>query len=70
MDYNPNHFPTLIAIYVIIGISLYILVNMITFFHERSLKKKQHLTTNDELLITDKINEEPQEMANISTSRQ
>jgi hypothetical protein len=46
MDDDPNYFPTLLAVSVIFPIILYIFANVITFFHERKLKHRQHSLAN------------------------
>ncbi len=35
MDHNPNHFPTLLVICVTVAIILYVLSNVLYFFHQR-----------------------------------
>jgi hypothetical protein len=35
MDHNPNHFPTLLVICVIVAIILYVLSNILYFFHQK-----------------------------------
>ncbi len=57
MDHDPNHFPTLIAACVIITIAVFILLNVIIFFHERNVKNLQ--TVIDEMKsTTDELKEE------------
>jgi hypothetical protein len=64
MDRDPNHFPTLITACVITTITLFILINMIIFFHERSVKNHQQAVINEVKLTTDKLGEEEKEMTN------
>jgi len=64
MDRDPNHFPTLITACVITTISLFILINMIIFFHERSVKNHQQAVINEVKLTTDKLGEEEKQMTN------
>ena len=35
MDYNPNHFPTLLAVCILMAIILYITSHLVYFFHQR-----------------------------------
>jgi hypothetical protein len=64
MDRDPDHFPTLITACVILTIILYIISNVIIFFHQRNLKNRQHPVVNDVPLTTDKLSEEEQQMTN------
>jgi large-conductance mechanosensitive channel len=64
MDHDPNHFPTLITVCVITTIILFILINMIIFFHERSVKDHQQAVMNEVKLTTDQLGEEEKEMTN------
>jgi hypothetical protein len=64
MDRDPNHFPTLITACVITTITLFILINMIIFFHERSVKNHQQAVINEVKLTTDKLGKEEKEMTN------
>jgi hypothetical protein len=63
MDRDPNHFPTLITACVITTITLFILINMIIFFHERSVKNHQQAVINEVKLTTDELGEEEKQMA-------
>ncbi len=48
MDHNPNHFPTLLAVCILMAIILYITSNLIYFFHQRKLlSHAQSSVTND-----------------------
>jgi hypothetical protein len=47
MDRNHNHFPTLLTACIIITIMLYVISNVVIFFHERNLKSKQDPNTDD-----------------------
>jgi hypothetical protein len=62
MDFDPNHFPTLFTVCVILPIILYIISNIITFFHERKLKTKQNPIINDVPLTSDNLGEEEQQL--------
>jgi hypothetical protein len=64
MDRDPNHFPTLITACVITTITLFILINIIIFFHERSVKDHQQAVMNEVKLTTDQLGEEEKEMTN------
>ena len=35
MDLNPNHFPTLLAVCILMAIILYIVSHLVHFFHQR-----------------------------------
>lgn len=58
MDRNPDHFPTLLTIGVLVCILLYILLNLIVFLHKRKLKARQ----NDLSTVSDQLNEEERKM--------
>lgn len=60
MDFDPNHFPTLFTVCVILPIILYIISNIITFFHERKLKTRRNPIINDVPLTSDNLGEEEQ----------
>ena len=64
MDRDPNHFPTLLTICVIIPIILYIISTIITFFHDRNLKNRQHPINNNVPLTPHNISDEEQQLAN------
>jgi DMSO reductase anchor subunit len=64
MDYDPNHFSTLLTVCIMITILLYIILNVIEVCHQRSIKTTQHSITNDESLTTDELNDEEQQMTN------
>jgi hypothetical protein len=64
MDRDPNHFPTLITACVITTITLFILINMIIFFHERSVKDHQQAVMNEVKLTTNQLDEDEKQMTN------
>jgi hypothetical protein len=64
MDRDPNHFPTLITACVITTITLFILINIIIFFHERSVKDHQQAVMNEVKLTTDQLDEDEKQMTN------
>ncbi len=59
MDSNPNHFPTLLIVCILVSILLYVASNVIAFIHQRNSAKDTPRTTG-----TKSVNEEEQEMAN------
>lgn len=59
MDRNPNNFPILLTVGVLACMLLFILLNVIVFFHQRKLKAKQNQIST----VTNEINEEEQKMA-------
>jgi hypothetical protein len=36
MDHNPDHFPTLLVICIMVAIILYVLSNILYFFHQKT----------------------------------
>ncbi|CAF0728307.1 unnamed protein product [Adineta steineri] len=58
MDYDPNHFPTIIITCIILTIMLYMVSNIIIFVHQRNLKNLKHPVNNDASLTIDKVDEE------------
>jgi hypothetical protein len=64
MDRDPNHFPTLITACVITTIALFVLINVIIFFHERSVRNHQQTVINEAILTIDKSDEEEQSIVN------
>ena len=61
LDYDPNHFATLLTSCIVVTIVLYIILNVIDIFHQRNVKA---IPQNDEVLTTDKLNGEEQQIAN------
>ena len=52
MDLNPNHFPTLLIVYVLMAIVLYVISNFVHFFHQRKHSlNAQASATNTTALI-------------------
>jgi hypothetical protein len=65
MDRNPNHFPTLLAVCILMAIILYIASHLVHFFHQRKkLLKARPSVTNGLALSPESFNEEEQQMAN------
>jgi len=64
MDDDPNYFPTLLAVCVVLPIMLYIVANVITFFHERKLKHRQNSLANYISLKPHNFCEEESQLAN------
>jgi hypothetical protein len=64
MDRDPNHFPTLLTVIIILPIILHIISNVITFFHERKLRNRQHPIKNDIPLSREHFGEEEQQLTN------
>ncbi len=63
MDKNPNHFPTLLFIGILISIILYVLSNIVHFIHQRQTTKKAETTsTNSKKISPEGVNDEEQEM--------
>lgn len=62
MDHNPNYFPILITVCVIISIVFYILSNIVVFVHERNLPPKDPSMGNDRSTAKDKFDEKGQMM--------
>ncbi len=60
MDKNPNHFPTLLFICIIMSILLYIISNVIYFIHQR--KTTKNASTNPTKLSQEVVNDEEEEM--------
>ncbi|CAF5020400.1 unnamed protein product [Rotaria sp. Silwood1] len=64
MDRNPNHFPTLLAVCILMAIIFYIASHLVHFFHQRkNLLHARSLVTNDTALSSESYNEEEQQMA-------
>ncbi len=62
MDRNPNHFPTLLAVYILMAIILYMASHLVYFFHQRKkLLNAQPSLINDS---PEDMNEEEQQMTN------
>ncbi len=59
MDSNPNHFPILLIVCILVSIILYVASNVIAFIHQRNSAKDTPRITG-----TKSVNEEEQEMAN------
>ncbi|UJR17184.1 hypothetical protein I4U23_004079 [Adineta vaga] len=59
MDHNPNHFPTLLAIYILMTIILYIASYVVYFFHQRSVLNNKKIRSPKNTIEDD---EEGQEM--------
>jgi hypothetical protein len=63
MDRNPNHFPTLLIVCMLMSILLYVASTVVYFLHERknSLNARASIT-NGAALSPDIFNEEEQQM--------
>lgn len=68
LDSNPNHFPTLLIICMIMSILLYVSASIVAFFHKKkrqTSKIVQVTKTNEELeIVPQQISEEEQQMEN------
>jgi hypothetical protein len=63
MDKNPNHFPTLLFIGILVSIILYVLSNIVYFIHQRQTTKKAEATSkNSKNISPEGVNDEEQEM--------
>jgi hypothetical protein len=64
MDHNPNHFPTLLAVCILMAIILYIASHLIHFFHQRkNLLHARSSVTNGRVLSSEYFNEDEQQTA-------
>jgi len=70
MDRNHNHFPTLLTGCIIVTIILYIISNVIIFFHERNLKTRRDSLLDNEQATTAKLNDEDEEELEMANSLQ
>ena len=62
MDTNPNHFPTLLFICILMSILLYVISNILYFIHQRKKTKNARLiTANDNELNFKSVDNEEQE---------
>ena len=65
MDRNPNHFPTLLIVCILMSIILYLASNLVYFLHERkNLLNVRLSATNGAALSPEGFGEEEQQMAN------
>jgi hypothetical protein len=63
MDRNPNHFPTLLAVCILMAIILYIASHLVHFFHQRkNLLHARSSVINGTALSSEHLNEEEQQM--------
>jgi len=63
MDRNANHFPTLLAVCILMAIILYIVSHLVYFFHQRNnLLHARSSVKNDPTLSPECFNEEEQQM--------
>ena len=58
MDRNPNYFPILLTVGVLVCILLYALLNLIVFFHQRKLKNKDKSIS----IVDDELTEQTRKM--------
>ncbi|CAF3586079.1 unnamed protein product [Rotaria sp. Silwood1] len=71
MDYNPNHFPTILAVCISMAIILHIASHLVYFFHQRkNLLNAQPSVTNGLALSPEGSNEEEQQMTNYLRDRE
>jgi hypothetical protein len=71
MDRNPNHFPTLLIVCMLMSILLYILSNFVYFFHQRKHPlNAQASTTNDAAVSPEDFNDDEQNMAKYLTEQE
>ena len=56
MDRNPNHFPTLLAVCILMAIILYITSHLVYYVHQRNT------LINDATLSPERLNEEEEQM--------
>lgn len=63
MDTNPNHFPTLLIVCILLSILLYVASNVISFIHQRNSAKDTAIISTVGTKLTVGVNEEEQEMA-------
>jgi hypothetical protein len=67
MDRNPNHFPTLLAVCILMAIILYVISHVVYFFHQwKNLLNAQTLVTDSSALSPECSNEEEQQMGELS----
>lgn len=60
MDHNPNHFPTLLIVCILMSILLYIVSNVVHFIHRRTTGSIIDVPANER--FPKGISEEEQEM--------
>ncbi len=64
MDQNPNHFPTLLIVCILMSILLYAASNLIYFLHQRkNLLNARASITNAAAFPPESFNDEEQQMA-------
>ncbi|CAF0992710.1 unnamed protein product [Adineta steineri] len=62
MDINPQHFPTLLMICVLLSIVLYSSASLLSFCHRRQVAKKSQHAISKNVPIVSHLNEEEEEM--------
>jgi hypothetical protein len=63
MDRNPNHFPTLLIVCMLMSILLYVASNVVYFIHKRTKSSNARPSvTNGGTLSPEGLNEEEQQM--------
>lgn len=72
MDTNPNHFPTLLFICILMSIVLYVISNVLYFLHQREKKTKTDRLTkpDDTELRFEPVDNEEEEMVNYLKDQQ
>ncbi len=71
MDYNPNHFPTFLALCIPMSIILYLISHVVYFFNQRkNLSNARTSVTNSSDLSFERSNEEELQMANYPRDQQ
>lgn len=64
MDQNSNHFPTLLAVCILVSVFLYIVSNIVNVIHQRKLSKKSTLGKNVIVQSSTNFDDEEQQLAN------
>ncbi|CAF3873017.1 unnamed protein product, partial [Rotaria sordida] len=65
IDRNPNHFPTILAVCILMAIILYIASHIVYFFHQqKNLLNVRSLVINGSALSSEYCNEEEQQITN------
>jgi hypothetical protein len=71
MDRNPNQFPTLLIVCILMSIILYVVSNLIFIFHRRKNPLNARVSvTNGAALSPESFNEEEQQMSNYLSAQE
>jgi len=71
MDRNPNQFPTLLIVCILMSIILYVASNLIFIFHRRKNPLNARVSvTNGAALSPESFNEEEQQMSNYLSAQE